>query len=831
MRRNLFTRHRPSAPTPVASGSPSNTRYLPSLQMLEDRVTPTLGTFELDGNATAQSTHDWDQVYNDAVLNPGQNTSGSISGAVFFKHGPLNSPTDDVFVGGQTTDINDLNQWRDSTGTAPDAADLADAFAVAYSVPVNGVNHTVINFGADRFDNSGTATLGVWLFQSPIGVNPVGQNNTGTFTGAHTVGDILVLADFSGSVATISAYRWVGPGGSTSALQPIATDPNTIFVTTNTTNTPSGGWPFTDKSGNPGNIMAPGEFVEGGIDLTALGLATNLNSVLLETRASNSLGAALKDFALGTFDTFRPDLVVTKDDGVTSAVPGQTLTYTVSVTNVGNAPATGVIATDIIPNNTTFQSASNGGTFANGTVTWNIGSVAVGATVTRTVTVRVNSTVPAGVTQLINEVQVHDDGTNGPDPTPGNNIAFDTDTLVAAPDLVITKTDGLTQVVPGQLVTYTLVISNVGNQDATNVIVTDTLPPNTTFISSSRGGTFANGVVSGNLGTIAAGASITITGTLRVNNPQPAGVTSITNTVTVADDGANGPDPTPNNNTAADTDVLIAAPDLVITKDDGVDTAQPGQTLTYTLTIRNVGNQNATGVTVTDTIPANTTFDSASDGGTEGPTGVVTFNIGDLAAGATVTRTVTVVVANPLPAGTVITNTATVADNGANGPDPTPGNNTDTDTDSTGGAADLVVTKDDGVTTAQPDDTLTYTVTIRNVGAQDATGVIVTDTIPANTTFDSASDNGTFDSATGVVTWTVGTIGAGASVTRTVTVKVNSTIPAGVNSITNSASAFADAATGPDPTPDNNTATDTDTLNAAPDLVVTKTDGVTTARP
>src|SRR5262249_51213985 len=124
-------------------------RKVPLLERLEERVTPTLGTFELDGNATTQATHDWDQVYNDAILNPGQNTSGSISGAVFFKHGPVDSPTDDIFTGGQSTDINDLNQWRHGTGTVPDASDLADAFAVAYTVPVGGgVNHTVINFGA-----------------------------------------------------------------------------------------------------------------------------------------------------------------------------------------------------------------------------------------------------------------------------------------------------------------------------------------------------------------------------------------------------------------------------------------------------------------------------------------------------------------------------------------------------------------------------------------------------------------------------------------------------------------------------------------------------------
>ena len=158
------------------------------------------------------------------------------------------------------------------------------------------------------------------------------------------------------------------------ALQLLTPDPTNIFATVNTGNTPSGGWPFADKGGTtPANTFAPGEFFEGGIDLTALGLPTDLTTFLVETRSSNSLNATLSDLVLGTFDTFRPDLVVTKTDNVTSAVPGDTLTYEVTVTNVGDAIATGVVATDTLPANTTFVDASNNGTFANGVVTWNIG--------------------------------------------------------------------------------------------------------------------------------------------------------------------------------------------------------------------------------------------------------------------------------------------------------------------------------------------------------------------------------------------------------------------------------------------------------------------------
>ena len=195
-------------------------------------------------------------------------------------------------------------------------------------------------------------------------------------------------------------------------------------------------------------------------------------------------------------------------------------------------------------------------------------------------------------------------------------------------------------------------------------------------------------------------------------------------------------------------------------------------------------------MTLTDTLPANTTFVSASDGGVLAGN-VVTWSIGSVPVGPTITRTVTVQVNDPLPAGvTSITNTATVTDDGANGADPTPANNTDTDIDSLATTPDLVVTKTDGVTSASPGDTLIYTVTISNAGAQDASGVTVTDTLPANTTFVSASDGGIFSG--GVVTWNVGGLAARTSVTRTVTVLVNSTVAAGVTSLTNTASATDD---------------------------------------
>jgi uncharacterized repeat protein (TIGR01451 family) len=154
----------------------------------------------------------------------------------------------------------------------------------------------------------------------------------------------------------------------------------------------------------------------------------------------------------------------------------------------------------------------------------------------------------------------------------------------------------------------------------------------------------------------------------------------ITNTVIVTDDGSNGADPTPENNSATDTDVVEAAPDLAVSKDDGRTTALPGETLTYTLAITNGGSQEATAIIVTDKLPLNTSFITASHGANQ-VGNLVTWPSFNLPAGVTATRTLMVKVDDQVPTGTmVITNTASVSDDGTNGNDPIRANNTFTKT-------------------------------------------------------------------------------------------------------------------------------------------------------
>ena len=152
----------------------------------------------------------------------------------------------------------------------------------------------------------------------------------------------------------------------------------------------------------------------------------------------------------------------------------------------------------------------------------------------------------------------------------------------------------------------------------------------------------------------------------------PAGLESITNTANVTHLDI---DPTPANNTDDEETPVIASPDLVVTKTDGRDTAEVGETLTYTLSYTNVGNQISSGVVLTDTLPTGVEFLAASDGGRYSGSNV-TWNLGQLAPGQSGSVTVSVRVWN---AG-VILNTVTIKDDGSGGPDPSPANNRDTDT-------------------------------------------------------------------------------------------------------------------------------------------------------
>ncbi len=461
--------------------------------------------------------------------------------------------------------------------------------------------------------------------------------------------------------------------------------------------------------------------------------------------------------------------------------------------------------------------------------------------------------LPSGVIEVFNTARIADDGSNGDDPTPEDNVNSDDTPVVAVPDLVIGKDDGGVTAVPGDTVSYLLSYQNVGNQDATGVVISETVPANTLFDgpASTAGWVCVPDATAGSsctlaIGDVAAGGvAASATFAVLVDNPLPSGVIEVFNTARIADDGSNGDDPTPEDNVNSDDTPVVAVPDLVIGKDDGGVTAVPGDTVSYLLSYQNVGNQDATGVVISETVPANTLFDGpASTAGwvcvpdaTAGSS--CTLAIGDVAAGGVAaSATFAVLVDNPLPSGVIeVFNTARIADDGSNGDDPTPEDNVNSDDTPVVAVPDLVIGKDDGGVTAVPGDTVSYLLSYQNVGNQDATGVVISETVPANTLFDGPASTAGWvcvpDATAGSsCTLAIGDVAAGGvAASATFAVLVDNPLPSGVIEVFNTARIADDGSNGDDPTPEDNVNSDDTPVVAVPDLVISKDDGGIPARP
>jgi uncharacterized repeat protein (TIGR01451 family)/fimbrial isopeptide formation D2 family protein len=566
-----------------------------------------------------------------------------------------------------------------------------------------------------------------------------------------------------------------------------------------------------------------------------------------ERTGNDGPGGALDDYAVSTDATVtltNPDLTVTKTDGQDTYVPGLPLTYTITVSNVGNGGVIGATVSDPIPaqigswawtctSTGSATCAGSGGSIS--TAFSDTVDMPAGSTITYTVVAQVRSsatgdlantvtvTPPAGVT----------------DPTPGNNTATDTDTADPQADLSVTKDDGVSQYVPGGSLTYTIVVSNAGPSDVIGATVSDPIPAQIgswAWTCTSTGGATCAGS-GGSISTafsdtvdMPAGSTITYTVVAQVRSSATG---DLANTVTVTPP-AGVTDPTPGNNTATDTDTADSQADLSVTKDDGVSQYVPGGSLTYTIVVSNAGPSDVIGATVSDPIPAQigswawtcAPAGGATCAGSGGSISTAFSDTVDMPAGSTITYTVVAQVRSSATGD--LANTVTVTPP-AGVTDPTPGNNTATDTDTADPQADLSVTKDDGVSQYVPGGSLTYTIVVSNAGPSDVIGATVSDPIPAQigswawtcTSTGGATCAGSGGSISTAFSDTVD-MPAGSTITYTVVAQVRSSATGDLaNTVTVTPPAGVT-----DPTPGNNTATDTDTADSQADLSVTKDDGV-----
>ena len=265
--------------------------------------------FELDRNALngAGEGDDWENVNSPAGIHSAIARTGVIT----------EESGDTIYWRGGSKDIRNVPEWHYKDGSVPPKDDITNAYAAAYNV----AGDLLIYFGADRFANAGDAQLGFWFFQNRVSL----EENTANFIGAHSLGDLLVLANFSGGgdEASIQVLQWVGTGGDQKkgTLQLLTTGingdsecdgtglggvgPNGVCALTNLGPTPSP-WPYQAKKG-PADSFPVASFFEGGINISEIFRKQGLPvpcfaSFLVETRSSTSVTAQLKDFVIDSFE-------------------------------------------------------------------------------------------------------------------------------------------------------------------------------------------------------------------------------------------------------------------------------------------------------------------------------------------------------------------------------------------------------------------------------------------------------------------------------------------------------------------------------------------------
>jgi uncharacterized repeat protein (TIGR01451 family) len=504
------------------------------------------------------------------------------------------------------------------------------------------------------------------------------------------------------------------------------------------------------------------------------------------------------------------DLSIVKIDSADPVAVGDQLVYTLTVENDGPSSAQDVVVTDPMPAGVTVDSISpstGSCVEAAAIVTCDLGTLPPDATATITITT--TPSVPSGAT--LSNIAFVTSSTS--DPTPGND-ADDEDTDVASPaDLEITKVDVTDPISAGELLTYTISVTNNGPQTAADVVASDVVPAGTSFVSATGGGTESGGTVTWTIGNMANGASTSVDVTVLVD---PDRTTDLTNTASVAGSTA---DPDPSNDEDTELTSVVTEADLGLAKTDGSTTVALGVSATYTLTLTNNGPSTVPpGAVVIDDAPSGTTISTSDPECSVASNSVTCTTSAALAPGDAVAWDVTVNVPNGY-ADDTLTNVAVISSSPVTDPDAA--NDTAEDVDDVVSESDLSITKTDSVDPVVPGEQLTYTIGVSNAGPADAEDVVVTDPLLAGTTFVSATGGGT--EAGGTVTWNVGTLANGASTSFEVTVEVD---PGVTNDLSNTAAVTSSMF---DPDPSNDEATENTAVTPSADLSIVKSSAASSA--
>jgi CSLREA domain-containing protein/uncharacterized repeat protein (TIGR01451 family) len=728
----------------------------------------------------------------------------------------------------------------------------------------SGSNTRTVNFRVTLGDSitsattiSNTVTIEDSSSANPSELDESNNSDTDT-TNAQTAPDLAVSLSTSTTEATVSTAITYTIGYSNDGTTTAFGTSLSTTLPNNTTYTGSNGW--TCDASNC--TLTIGDLAQGAsgtvdfqveVDSTLATTVTSIDNTVTITDddtagghvaelVTNNNTASLSVPVSGEAD-LQLSVSSVISGGGTEATPGDTITYTIGYTNAGTQTAFNAVLTSVIPTNTTFQSAGSDafqclqGNTGGLSCTLTIDTITAGATGQVTFVVQVDGVLSAAATSIAFSPSID----AGVDLDTADNSASDTIAIASAPDVsIISVTDNANAlgVSAGDTILYSITYGNLGTADAADVNLVVTLPNDSAFNSSQSTASGATWSCDATTCTLAIGAltqtetSVAATLAIDVSNPLSA-VASLSGSMQISVTGGLGFELDSSNNSFAIETTVRPAADLQMLTTDGPTTVGVGEIATYTLNYNNLGTASATGVTLTETVPANTTFAEfpASDTGWSCANGGValdtcTYTVGNLAVSDPRSTKFAVTVASALLKTDIeISNTATINLGAGDAPELDASNNSASITTPVTATPDLIVQLSSDATSVQVEQQIVYTITYQNDGTADATNVTLSISEPTGTAFVSGQDSfantaaATWSCASGTCSLNVGTLTFGtAATTVTFTVQVGSDLSAVGSAISNSVSVSGDAAQDLDSS--DNSATLDISLASAPDLAL-----------
>ncbi|MFM7073461.1 MAG: SdrD B-like domain-containing protein, partial [Planctomycetota bacterium] len=445
-------------------------------------------------------------------------------------------------------------------------------------------------------------------------------------------------------------------------------------------------------------------------------------------------------------DESQPTIDLRLDKSIDDSTPviGQTVTFTIVVTNDGPDPATGVVVSDPLPAGFgSVSQISSGGSLTAGTITWSGLSIAAGSgnatTLSFKAVVLANAAVPSGYTNWARVTAANERDSDSSPANASTTEDDDDDAPLTIADLSLAKTVSKATPSVGDELTFTITVTNAGPDAATGVGISDAVPAGFTAIQAiSNGGSVASGVVSWTNLSIPASSSLAVT--FKATVAVSSSANAYTNTARVTASEPFDPDSIPGNSLATEDDqssvtVAVQQADLSLTKSISDNTPTVGQTVTFTITVVNDGPITATGVVVTDFVPAGFgSISNVSHGGSLTSGNIIWSGL-SVPAGAENQLELTfdaVVIGGK--ASTAYENWVRITAADQLDPDSDPTNMSTTEDDDASVhlvISDLSLVKTVSNATPQVGAVVTFTITVSNAGPDAATGVAVRDALPA----------------------------------------------------------------------------------------------------